>query len=71
MEDLLPAFRGYRGRSFLVLAVSQVALIQNNQYTIVAYFRVACPGPLQFPLKLAWKSDIGKAELVTMERETE
>ena len=26
-------------------AASKVILIQNNQYDIVGYFRVACPGP--------------------------
>ena len=41
MRDF-PAF-GDREKAFLTLAVSQVTLIQNNQYAIVPYFGEACP----------------------------
>ena len=43
MRDLFPAFRRTKEgqRVLLTLAVSQVTLIQNNQYTKVAQFWVA------------------------------
>ena len=50
MGDLFPAFRGQREESqnaLFTLAASQVTLIQDNQYAIVAYFGEACPGPQQ------------------------
>lgn len=47
MGNLFPAFRETKeGQSaLLVLAASQVTLIQNNQYAIVEYFRAACHEP--------------------------
>ena len=49
MGALFPTFRGTKeGQSvILVLAVSQVTLIQNNQYATLAYIGVACPKPHQ------------------------
>ena len=40
-------FHGDReeGQSVLGPAVSQVILIQNNQYSTLAYLGTACPGP--------------------------
>jgi len=46
MGDLFPVFReSEEGLSVLAPAVSQIASIQNNQYTIVLHFEAACPGP--------------------------
>lgn len=52
MEVLFPGFRGIEdGLSVFVLAVSQVASIQNNQYVIVVHLGAAHRGPLQSPRK--------------------
>ena len=41
----IPPFKETKeGQGVLVLAAIQVTLIQNNQYTIEAYFRAACSG---------------------------
>ena len=47
MRNLFPAFRRTKKgqRVLLALAISQVTLIQNNQYVKVVYFGVACPEP--------------------------
>ena len=48
MGDLFPVVRETeKGLSRLLLAHSQVALIQRNLYAIVVHLGVACPGPLQ------------------------
>ena len=47
--DLFPAFNGKEeSQSFLFLAAFQTTSIQNNQYTIVTYFEVACPNLQQY-----------------------
>ena len=48
MEDLLAAFKGIKENQNVLLApaISQVNLIQNNQYAKMAYFGVAY-SPLQ------------------------
>lgn len=46
MGDLLPDFRELEkeeGQSVLALGVSQVTLIQNNQYATLSHFGVTCP----------------------------
>ena len=47
MRNLFPAFRRTKKGQcvLLALAISQVTLIQNNQYVKVVYFGVACPQP--------------------------
>ena len=50
MGELFPAFKKDREeevQSVLTSAVSQVTLIQNNQYATVACFGVACSEPQQ------------------------
>ena len=53
MGDLSPAFRRTKESKsvLLVLAVSQVPLIQNNQYAKVVYFGVTYSEPLHYLLK--------------------
>lgn len=61
MGALFLAFRGVNeGQSVLELAVSQVTLIPNNQYAVLAYFGAACSKPCQGQIELLLQSVEGK-----------
>ena len=63
MEDLYPAFRETKvAQSVLALAVSQVPLIQTNQYAKVAYF-----GVLPFRVFCSCKKERGLSLYIAME----
>ena len=49
-ERFISCFQGDREgqRVLLAPAVFQVTLIQNNQYSTLAYFELACPEPQQY-----------------------